>query len=180
MYGLISVPAAQGEIRTLPLEQHSMTRLAPASSLKYQCPTRAGNKHLGLFSCLASAPATTTTVTTVWSWTLLLSSASIWCLKTLHCCTPVWPKHLKIWGKKKREEKKCGPDVKGENPSQQQLDYWQQHMKHVSSWARAAIISDGQTNTWHWFDLSICTAEYRVTAMARLCRRACRATKILC
>lgn len=53
-----------------------------------------------------------------------------------------------------------------ESPSQQQLEYWQQHMQHVSSWARAAIISDGQTNSWHWFDLSICTAEYGETATA--------------
>lgn len=45
------------------------------------------------------------------------------------------------------------------NPSQQQLEYWQQHMQHVSSWASGAIISDKQTNTWHWFDLSICTLE---------------------
>lgn len=39
-------------------------------------------------------------------------------------------------------------------------------MQHVSSRARAAIISDGQTNTWHWFDLSICRAECRVTTAA--------------
>ena len=66
------------------------------------------------------------------------------------------------------------------DPRQQQLDYWQQHMQHVSSWARAAIISDGQTNTWHWFDLSICTAERGVTAMAGLRTRHCAATGILC
>lgn len=63
--------------------------------------------------------------------------------------------------KKKRKEKETRCDE--ENPSQQQLEYWQQHMQNVSSWARGAIISDRQTNTWHWFDLSICRPEREAT-----------------
>lgn len=58
-----------------------------------------------------------------------------------------------------RPEEKKKSRCDEENPSQQQLEYWQQHMQNVSSWARGAIISDRQTNTWHWFDLSICTPE---------------------
>lgn len=81
---------------------------------------------------------------------------------------------------KRSEGEKMWTRCDGGELCQQQLDYWQQHMQHVSSWARAAIISDGQTNTWHWFDLSICTAAYRETTEAGLCKRNCAATGILC
>lgn len=140
MYGLISVPAAQGEIRTLPLEQHSMTQLptAPvprAALLKYHCRTRAGGGGVNIRSFLQPgkhAHLHPQLLTTVWSRSLrslLLSSASAWRLKPCmsYTCLAQTFKDLR------RKKKKCGPDVTGESPSQQQLDYWQQHMQHVSS-----------------------------------------------
>lgn len=75
MYGLISVPAAQSEIRTLPLEQHSMTQLPTvllpqAALLKYHCRWKAGGgrrvkkiKKNQPFSSVAITITTSTSVT---------------------------------------------------------------------------------------------------------------------
>lgn len=87
----------------------------------------------------------------------------------IQCSAPAWARTLTDLRPEVKRKTRCDE----ENPSQQQLEYWQQHMQHVSSWASGAIISDRQTNTWHWFDLSICTLEWED------CRRNHRATEIL-
>lgn len=93
-------------------------------------------------------------------------SATVWCFHPVQCTCPghsqrtdLRPEEKKKKKKRKEKETRCDE----ENPSQQQLEYWQQHMQNVSSWARGAIISDRQTNTWHWFDLSICRPEREAT-----------------